>query len=240
MNESFFKFFDSDRPEIDPESPEWKNISFKEYQRSPKILLPKALLPKINLADAILKRKTERDFSGKPIDVKTLGVLLFWSAGLIHQSSKESEEKFRRPYPSGGARYPVEIYMVVFNGQDIENGAYHYNFKNHLLEKLFWASAGNIKNALPYDFSKKSAALILLSFAGERVFKKYGSLGYKLGLLEGGHIGQNIYLVGAALGLWVLALGGMDYDVVSKELDLGGEENVFYQIALGWPQNDHM
>lgn len=236
MLDPFFEFFDSDRPEIDPESPEWKEISFKEYSRSPKILLPKLSLPKINLAEAILKRRTERDFLKKPIDAKMLGALLFWSAGLIHQSNKKPEEKFRRPHPSGGARYPIEIYAVVFDGQDIENGAYHYNLEKHALEKLFWASTENIKKSLPYDFSKKAAALVLLSFIGERVFKKYGSLGYKLGMIEAGHIGQNICLVGAALGLGVLSLGGMDYEVIQKELDLGEEESLFYQLAVGWPK----
>ncbi len=234
MPNPFFEFFMSDRPDIDPESPEWKSVSFKEYPRSPKILLPKPPLPKIDMMEAILKRRTERDFSGKPIDAKTLGALLFWSAGLIHGADRKPEEKFRRAYPSGGVRYPVEIYAVIFNGQGIESGAYHYNFKNHALENLFWASAENIKEALTYDFSKKAAALILLSFIGERALNKYGSLGYKLGLLEGGHIGQNIYLIGAALGLGVLAIGGMDYEAVHKELDLSDDETVFYQLAFGW------
>ncbi|MDO8676402.1 MAG: SagB/ThcOx family dehydrogenase [Candidatus Azambacteria bacterium] len=245
MNDPFFDFFNKDRPVVDQESPEWKIVSFKEYPRSPRILLPKPARLKTELSDVILKRKTEREFSDLPLSKEVLGTLLFWSMGLIHKSphlpagrwgdkSEDRENILRRPYPSGGARYPVESYVIVFRGENLARGAYHYNFKEHALEEIQRSDIGKIQEALPYDFAKNASALILLSFIGERTVKKYGNLGYKLGLLEAGHIGQNIYLVGAALGLGVLALGGIDYEVIQKELDLGEEETVFYQLSLGW------
>ena len=259
MPDPFFNFFYKDRPFAGQDSSEWpeewKTIDFKEYPRSPRVLLPrpKELMQK-NLGKVLMSRKTERNFSERPLSSETFSSLLFWSAGLIHEGLEEgllgklssviaSEAKqsiFRRPYPSGGARFPVEIYLAVFNGQDLKNDVYHYNVKKHALELIQQASFENIRQALPYDFAKKAAAVILLSFIGERTMKKYGNLGYKLGLLEAGHIGQNIYLVGAALGLGGLALGGMDYDFVQKELDLGEEETVFYQLAIGPPRKDKM
>ncbi|KKS38289.1 MAG: hypothetical protein A3G49_02510 [Candidatus Sungbacteria bacterium RIFCSPLOWO2_12_FULL_41_11] len=233
----FFDFFDADRPVVDPLLPEWKEVSYKDYPRSTCITLPKPELPQDVLLETVLeKRKSERDFSDNPLPEKTISSLLYWSVGLINKNKNMVEFQLRRPYPSGGARYQVEIYAVLFNGSGLENGVYHYNTKEHALELIQRASFENIRQALHYDFAKKAAALILLSFVGGRTLKKYGNLGYKLGLLEGGHIGQNIYLVGTALGLGVLALGGMDYEVVQKELDLGEDETVFYQLAIGWPK----
>ncbi len=234
MNDPFFEFFSQDRPLVDPESAEWKTVSFKEYPRSLKILLPKPDQLKIELSDVILKRHTEREFSDSPLSKEIIGNLLFWSLGILHKL-EDGKNILRRPYPSGGARYPVEPYVVVFRGESLEKGAYHYNFKEHALEEIQHSDVGKIKRALPYEFAKNAAALILLSFVGDRTLKKYGNLGYKLVILEAGHIGQNIYLVGAALGLGVLALGAMDYGVVQKELGLGEGENVFYQLAVGWP-----
>lgn len=237
MSDSFFEFFHKDRPPVDPESPEWETISFKEYSRSPRVVLPKPrLLKKITFELILKNRKTERNFSNKPLSLDTLGALFFWSAGLIHKSDSK-KKSFRRPYPSGGARFPVEIYLALFNGEGIKAGVYHYNFLEHSLELIECASPENLRQALPYDFSKKAAGLVLLSFIGERTIKKYGSLGYKLGFIEAGHIGQNIYLVGASLGLGVLALGGMDYNMVHRELgfDDNDNETMFYQLAIGWP-----
>ncbi|MBI2635301.1 MAG: SagB/ThcOx family dehydrogenase [Parcubacteria group bacterium] len=235
MSDSFFDFFNKNRPLIDPESPEWKTVSFKEYPRSLKILLPKPARLNIELSDAILKRKTEREFSARPVSKEILGTLLFWSMGILHKS-EDGKNILHRPYPSGGARYPVELYAVVFRGEDLEKGAYHYNFKEHALEEIWHSDVSKIAEALPYEFAKNAAALIFLSFIGDRTMKKYGNLGYKFGMLEAGHIGQNIYLIGAAVGLGILALGGVDYEVVQKELDLDEEETVFYQLSLGWPK----
>lgn len=248
VRDSFFEFFDSERPKIDPKSPEWR-VSFKEYPRSARIFLPKLHLPQSTFADVLLKRKTWRSFSNNSLSLDILGTLLLWSVGLIHYhfrgykqakrigSSENFGEEWRRPYPSGGARFPIETYVVIFNnGDGLRKGVYHYNLPEHSLESISGSSPENIKQALFYDFSKEAAALILLSFVAERSAKKYGSLGYKLGILEGGHIGQNFCLVSAALGLGICPLGGMkNYDIVSRELDLGKEETVFYQLAVGWP-----
>lgn len=235
MTDSFFNFFESDRKETDYTDSNLELAGFKEYPRASMILFPKPQAIKASLADAILYRKTERNFSNKALDLKTLGNLLFWSVGPTYNFKKLQENSFRRPYPSGGALYPIEIYAVILIESDIAKGVFHYSFKKHALQKLSWVSVDNIKAALPYDFAKKASALILLSFIGQRVFWKYGSLGYKLGLLEGGHVGQNICLVGAALGIGVLPLGGMDYDVVHQELDFAADETIFYQLACGWP-----
>lgn len=232
----FFEYFDKERPLINPNSLEWGIVTYKEYPRFPKIILPKpASLPIKTIEDILRRRKTERNFSKKPLSKEILGNLLFWSAGLKNKGADDTGE-FRRFYPSGGARYPIEIYIANFIGGELNSGVYHYNIQEHSLEKLSFASAERIKHTLFFDFAKKAAFLIILSFVGEHATKKYGNLGYKLGMLEAGHIGQNIYLVGTALGLGVLALGGMNYEVAQKELNLGEDETLFYQLAVGQPE----
>ncbi|MBI2446387.1 MAG: HemK family protein methyltransferase [Parcubacteria group bacterium] len=234
----FFEYFDKEMPLINLNSSEWGTITYKEYPCSSKIILPNpAPLPTKTIEDVLCRRKTERNFSKKPLSKEILGRLLYFSAGLISKTVGAANE-FRRFYPSGGARYPIEIYIANFTPGELDAGVYHYNVRNHILEKLSFSSAEKIKHALFYDFAKDAAALILLSFVGERTTKKYGNLGYKLGMIEAGHIGQNIYLVGTALGLGTLALGGMNYEVAQRELNLGEDETVFYQLAVGQPEEN--
>lgn len=232
MIDSFFQFFDSERVPFDPELPEWKTVSFKKYPLSPRISLPKPSKLTHELSQTLLKRKTCRSFSQTPLDLQAISDLLFWGAGLTREFTGENQS-LRRTYPSGGSRYPVELYIVLRHAKDVEQGIFHYNVPEHALEKIKNARYEEIYRALPYDFAHVAPAIILLSCVGERTLQKYGSLGYKLALLEGGHIGQNISLVGTALGLGVLALGGIDYKIAQVELDFDEKETIFYQLAVG-------
>lgn len=228
----FFDFFGSECPRMDLYSPTRKPFWFKEYPRSPKIHLSKPSLPNVSLQDAFLNRITTRTFSQKPIPMASLGSLLYWSAGMIHGMLKNGEDG-RRPYPSGGARYPIEIYVSSGNLEHVEDGVFHYNAREHALERMRDGRAKKIQEAQSQDFAKKAPAFILFSLQKERVMEKYGTLGYKLGMLEAGHIGQNVYLAASALNMGTLALGGMDYAAASRELGLGEEEPIFYHIAVG-------
>ena len=246
MIKEFFEYFDLDRPTIKPN--EWPfSEEFKQYHRvsATPLPLPK-LLEKISLQEALQKRRSAENFSSKPLALSDLSSLLFWSAGLIHRnaianSSEATHRKnlVRRPYPSGGGRFPIELYVVLFHGQDIESGAFHYNVVRHCLERISNASLATIAAAFTghTELISDAPAAIFLSFIGHRMIPKYGSLGFKLGLLEGGHIGQNLYLVGTAQGLAVLATGTVDYEIVHRELGLDREEEtLFYQFLVGFPE----
>lgn len=240
----FFQYFDSSRPSI--KAGEWPlSDEFKQYHRAPTIQLPvPQSLKKISLPQVLQERASAENFSSKPLALSDLGSLLYWSAGLIHRSaivnlSEAARRKnlVRRPHPSGGGRFPIELYAVLFRGQDVDPGAYHYNVVRHCLERLPKASLATIATAFAghTELISDAPAVIFLSFVSHRTIPKYGSLGLKLGLLEGGHIGQNLYLVGTALGLAVLATGTVDYEIAHYELGLDGEEEtLFYQFLMGY------
>ena len=46
------------------------------------------------------------------------------------------KENSTRCYPSGGARHPTEVYIVINNINSIDKGLYHYNVLNHSIELL--------------------------------------------------------------------------------------------------------
>ena len=107
---------------------EWKTTFYKSYPRLPKIALDDGSFP-ADFFKLIKERRSRRDFSRQPIDRRELSLLLKYSCGI---TGKLSETRSRRAQASGGGRFPIEIYPVVFRpGENLPAGLYHYNVKEH-------------------------------------------------------------------------------------------------------------
>src|SRR5699024_6193524 len=83
--------------------------------------------------ETLLSRRSTRNFAGKDISFDQLSHLLTLSFGL--RSLECSDEDFRT-YASAGARYPIEVYPVILQSNDIERGIYHYNVVDNSLELI--------------------------------------------------------------------------------------------------------
>jgi SagB-type dehydrogenase family enzyme len=215
----------------------WTTIYFKEYPRLPKTLLPKPENINFPLGESFKKRKSEREFDGKQTSLKDLSQLLFYSAGIIEKREGDWN-KTRRTYPSGGGRFPLEIYLCALqNSDELKEGIYHYNVKEHSLEKIL--NKENLRKEIYpkiiwQDMILKAPIVLAISTVFERTTIKYKERGIRYIFQEAGHLGQNIYLVSTALGLKCCALGGFDDDKFNELLDIDGEtEGVIYVFALG-------
>lgn len=140
-----------------------------------------------------------------------------------------------RVYPSAGARYPLEIYLVVNRVKSLEKGLYHYNVKEHSLELLRKDNFDKFMAEITgQDLVAKAGVVIFISAILDRTRVKYGDRGYRFVLLDAGHLAQNVYLVSEALKLQCCSIGGFIDDELNKLLDLEGtSEKVIYLIALG-------
>src|ERR1700722_4159103 len=91
-------------PADEKEGPEdWTAVHYKEYPRFPAIALPERK-QSADFFELVKHRSSRRDFSGKPIQISDLSVLLKYSYG-ITEDPKEYNP--RRAAPSGGGRYPL-------------------------------------------------------------------------------------------------------------------------------------
>ena len=216
-----------------PESWKWKKIEYKKYPRMPQIKLPKAELPSVTLNDAILNRKSSRDFLAVPLTTAELSALIFFGAGITKENRDINFS--HRAHPSGGARYPIELYPLIMNVKDLDEGIYHYNILDNSLEFLLKADREAIAGLSRFDFVRDAGALFIFTMIPSRSTIKYGNAGYKMGLIEAGHIAQNIYLAASALQLKCLALGGMaNLELANDLLDIDGNKEIaFYSAALG-------
>ena len=205
-------------------------INYKEYPKSKKIPLAKyksnSLFEKI-----ITDRVSERSFSSKKIPFEILSKILFFASG------KKSETNPKRFYPSAGATYPLEIYLVNQTIDSINKGIYHYNVKENCLELL---TKGNptklLKNKIVTTFL--NANLVIITSRIERTSKHYGLSSVQLNLLEAGHLAQNICLLCTEKRLNHCPVGGFNYKKIANELNLDEKEIPIYIIAFGG-KNEH-
>lgn len=112
----------------------WIKIHFKTYPRLDTIKLSNIKIPTNKLSEILRKRRSTRQFSGASISKKELYFLLFSSCGVINPDQIIDNSK--RPYPSAGARYPLEVYPIMLNCEGLKKGLYHYNVKENSLELL--------------------------------------------------------------------------------------------------------
>jgi SagB-type dehydrogenase family enzyme len=203
----------------------------KSYPWAPSISLPLHLGKSgLTLEETISSRRTAQEFSGKQISKEQLSFILRFSAGVIE------EKRALRTHPSGGALYPLELYVVAFAVTDLESGLYHYGVYEHSLRKI---GSGNLCEQFSEILSAEnlvetSSVALIISGVFYRSEIKYGQRGYRLMLLEAGHLGQNILLSATAQGVAAVPLGGFLDDEVNRILGLDGiEETVIYPILLG-------
>lgn len=212
---------------------EWTTTYYKTYPRLPKVDLNDVSLS-FDLFSAIRQRKSQREFAGNPISKRELSLLLKYSCGIT--GPMDQEQMRRRAQPSGGARFPIEVYPFIFRGKDIEAGLYHYNIRDHRLDALLIDTfdAEAIQRYFVYPWVSDAACAFVLTAMFDRTKMKYGERGYRYVMLEAGHIGQNVYLISEALGIKCCAMGGTIDHSVEELLDIDGfTESVVYGLIVG-------
>lgn len=198
-----------------------------------------------NLFEAITSRHSVRQWDARAVTIEQLAALLRYGAGIVRQSPTEDQPAYARAAPSGGARYPLEIYPIVLRVQDVPVGVYHYNYLRHALDVLH-QSESTLTNLLPgalYPEAVSGTAVVFfLTAVWERTCSKYADRGYRYTLLEAGHIAQNICLVARSLGLGTLCLAGWFEDAVEDVLGIDGlAESMVYSVLAGYPETpDHL
>lgn len=224
---------------FEPETPpdewplEWKTVCYKAYPRFKQVILPNPTNENFDLFRALLSRSSQRHFLNTPVSVVQLSNLLYFSVGMKRILNKDKSEN--RMYPSAGGRYPLEIYLFIFNVQGLESGVYHYHFKTHTLEAIpFENIKKHAMKQVKQEWIGESGFLVIPTAVFERTEMKYRDRGYRHIMTEYGHIAQNIYLVGTALDLGVCSVGGFIDDGINKILDIDGRvESVIGLIAIG-------
>jgi SagB-type dehydrogenase family enzyme len=204
---------------------------YKSYGSSESVRLPaggtELAMP---LGEAMRGRRSTRAFSGAPIGSDDLAALLF------HAYGQPDRDDLRRVTPSAGGLFPLEVYAVVMHDGEIASGLYHYDVREHALERIAHAGpVGQLQEAVFVDGVVSGAAVVVaISAVFGRSKLKYGERGYRFALMEAGHVAQNLVLAAMALGLGACPVGGFYDDRVNRFLDVDGvDEAALYLVPVG-------
>jgi SagB-type dehydrogenase family enzyme len=195
----------------------------------------------LSLGEALAARRSVRHFSGDELALAPLGALLWASFGISRRDPPAADEPLeRRPSPSAGALYPLELHVLAHNIAGLADGLYHYDPRSHQFEVRHlgaWQSALAAAILQGPVLSSANAVVVVVGVPG-RSMAKYGQRGYRFMLLDAGHLAQNLCLTAAAFELGALPIGGFYDGRLHRLLDLQPGELPLYLIGLGLPTMD--
>src|SRR6185295_8533924 len=100
-------------------------------------------LKQISLWDALMARKTTREFTGEPIALPVVSDILHATFGAVHGPDRSDVDGYgiqsygyRRTSPSGGGLQVAEPYVVNLTISGLPVGVYHYHSINHTLTRI--------------------------------------------------------------------------------------------------------
>lgn len=207
---------------------ERQRVKYKTYPRMERIPLAPSPLPPLPLQDIIGSRRSAFAFSGLPLSFGALSSVIGYGAGL------GATDRGRPPYPSGGGLYPLETYLIARAVEGLTAGVYHFSVPDNALEALWPIQEARLAAAVAAP-SAGAPALVVTSAVWQRNFRQYGDFGYKLILMEAGHLVGNFQLLATACGLQVRSVVNFKEDEMDGLLDIGeavGEQSL-YLTALG-------
>lgn len=197
--------------------------AYRTYPGLPKVSLPTGLLD-LPVASLALMREgvaaLPESHVAPPQDLKTLATWLYMAYG-ISAERRFGIYKYRlRTCPSASALYPCEIYVAALAIAGIEPGLYAFNPLEFTLTKLREGAdtLAHIKRGRPdLAFLKSVPAAVLVSTNFARSSWKYNARGYRVALVDAGHLIANIVTTANGLGITTMARLQMN-DSTMREL----------------------
>lgn len=193
-------------------------------------LLPEPAPLRVELADVLATRHSASGFGSGELPMDVLAGLLVHSYGTTNLGGR-----LRRPTPSGGALYPIDLFVVAKRVQGLTQGMYHYDpYHNGLtlareIDFQAWCQA-----TFHPELAHGCAAMIVLGATFWRSRFKYGQRGLRFCLMDAGHLMQSLLLVGAGYALAVRPIGGFIDDEIASAMDFDGvDEAPLYLMLVG-------
>jgi SagB-type dehydrogenase family enzyme len=210
----------------------------KPYADRPKVPLPPLDRPADGrpFAELAHRRASARGFASGPIGLDAL-IRALDAAFLVTRDNADND--FPRPFrsvPSGGALYPLEVYLHAARVEGLTAGLYHLDPEDRSLDVLRVGdeSARIAPCMVQRDLFGAAAATMFLSAVFFRSVFKYGDRGYRFVLLEAGHAAQNLLLSAEDTEIGAVPIGGFLDRSLDRYLGLDGiNESVVYAIHLG-------
>ena len=209
----------------------------KRYRGSATIDLPRPRSGEFG--DVLRRRRTWRRFSAGPVALGDLATVLGLAAGVQRWVRTPAGEVPLKTSPSGGARHPIECYVIAARVSGLRPGVYHYASDRHALERLRGpVSSKRIARYYPSSsyFARAPVQVFFTAVFERQVWRYPYARAYRAALAEAGHVCQTFCLSATWLGLAPFCLMGLADSLIEGDLGVDGvRESVVYAAGLGLP-----
>lgn len=155
---------------------------------------------------ALDTRRTWRRFGSRPVSLRDLATILHRTFGVQARADiPEQGEIVIKTSPSGGARHPIEAYVVALGVDGLPSGSvHHYDAALRELHRM----PGRVtrrqltRMVAHQDWYQGAAAVVIMAPVFARTMWRYrASHAYRAVLIEAGHLCQTFCLVASLLRL---------------------------------------
>lgn len=169
----------------------------------------------LSVEAALQQRRSNREFKPGQLLLTDISQILWSAQGMTHPNGY-------RTAPSAGALYPLEIYLVAGDVENLPAGVYRYEPKAHELALMQGGDQrGKLTSAaLNQAWIRNASAVLVIAGVYQRTTGKYGQRGRRYLHIEVGHAAQNVYLQAAARDLATVFVGAFDDAEVQQILSL--------------------
>lgn len=195
-----------------------------------KIKLPSPNLKgKLSLEETLSKRRSIRYYQKESLNINEISQLLWAMQGITEKNWG------LRTAPSAGALYPLEVYIVAGNVENLDAGIYKYLPDDHSIIKV---SSGDkrrelFNSALQQESILQAPVVFVIAAVFERTAVKYGIRSERYVYIEAGHSCQNLLLQATSLNLGAVPIGAFYDDRVKETINLEKKEKPIYIIPVG-------
>ncbi|MCX7852381.1 MAG: SagB/ThcOx family dehydrogenase [Caldilineales bacterium] len=179
----------------------------------------------LSLEETLARRRSVRAYTPEPLTLAEIGQLLWAAQGI-------TDPEGRRTAPSAGARYPLEVYVVL------PEAVYHYRPHPHELRLHLPGDRrpALYEAALAQEAVLTAPAVIVITAVYRRTAERYGAQRTPRYVhMEVGHAAQNVLLQAVGLGLGSVPIGAFYDDRVREVLALPAEHEPLYLLPVGHP-----
>ena len=181
-----------------------------------------------SVEEALIERRSVREYEDAALSLSEIGQLLWAAQGIT------SERGFRTA-PSAGALYPLELYLVAGDVEQLPPGVYKYKPDMH---RLINTAQGDLRDELQAASLDQSAigdapAVIVIAAVYERTTVKYGDRGNRYVHMEVGSAVQNLYLQAVSLDLGTVFIGAFHDQNIKSLLHMQEDEHPLAIMPVG-------
>jgi SagB-type dehydrogenase family enzyme len=219
--------------EVSPEVRMSATRAVKRHDGLARVELPAPARLRTRLYALLHDRRSVRDFGRGAVKLAELSGLLHSGYGVTGAGKGGTS---LRAVPSGGALYPLELYVLAAQVGSLRPGLYHFDPLEHDLERARDVDAREdvLRSMIFRDVAEQAAAVVVVTAMFWRTRFKYGLRGYRFALLEAGHVVQNLLLAAAAYGLGAVPIGGFYDRLLASALGVDGvDEAPIYAVCVG-------